>query len=569
MRMKSNNYRWEILNKVKNRKSKKRIEDIVNILLKNRGIKTKKQKEEFLNPSHPKEISLKSLSLSQEEIKRCINRIKKAINDKEHIIIYGDYDTDGVCATAILWECLYSLTKNVHPYIPSRFEEGYGLNPETIQNLKLQNPNLKLIITVDNGIVAYEAVEKANKLGIDVVITDHHLKGQRIPKAYSIIHTTKLSGSGLAWILAREISRELKGFKKEKLKDSLELAAIGTISDQLPLIGPNRSFAKYGLGELNATKRIGLLALFEEAGLNTFGGQSQHSGKIGTYEVNFIISPRINAMGRMEHAIDSLRLLCTRNKTRARELANVLASTNRQRQKVLDEIVLHAKRQVKETKGIIFVSHKSYHEGVIGLAASKLVEEFWRPSIVFAKGEKISKASARSIPGFNIIEAMRRVEYLTLGMGGHPMAAGFSIETDKIESFSKKLSEVSAPLLTTEILQKKIFVDFELKLDYVSEELFRELLKFEPTGIANPKPSFLARNLDIVDAEAVGSEGKHLKLVLETNSGQFHAIGFGLGYLFPKLSPDIKVDIVYTIDKENWNGQERIKLNIKDLRLIS
>src|SRR3990172_4644627 len=230
--------KWEVLRKLKVKSEKLKVEEIVDVLLENRGIKTNKEKEEFFNPTPPDEISVESLGLSTREINKTITRIKKAKVKKERVIVFGDYDADGVCATAILWECLHALGLDVLPYIPDRFSEGYGLKTESLQKLKAKTPKLKLIITVDNGIVANEGVDVANKLGIDVIITDHHQKGKRLPKAYAIVHTDKIGGAGIAWILAREIKKK-PITNHQSLITGLELAAIGTISDQLPLIGPN------------------------------------------------------------------------------------------------------------------------------------------------------------------------------------------------------------------------------------------------------------------------------------------------------------------------------------------
>ena len=592
--MNNKDLRWEILNKIPNPKSKFKINEIINVLLENRGIKTKKKKEEFFYPTIPQKVSLVTLNINKNALQKAIRRIEKAISKKEQIIIYGDYDADGICATAILWECLYSLTKNVIPYIPNRFDEGYGANAESIGKLKSQFPNFKLLITVDNGIVANEAIDKANELGIDVIITDHHQprtaltssrglhprvggasmrgkKGYDLPKAYSIIHTDKISGSGIAWILTREILSKLPATSYQ-LQDSLELAAIGTIADQLPLLGPNRSFAKYGLEALNNTKRQGLLALFEEAGLTdgqTRLRQKATARQVGTYEVNFMIAPRINAMGRMEHAIDSLRLLCTKNASKARELANFLGRTNRERQRVVDEVVLHARKmaQKSEWSGAIVLAHESYHEGVIGLAASKLVEEFYRPVIVLSKGKKISKAPARSISGFNIIESIRKLDSITLGGGGHPMAAGFSIETEKIEIFARKFEEITSPLLTDDVLTKKLKVDTEVEFESLTVELEAEISKFEPTGIGNPAPVFITKKVSVVDAQTVGSEGKHLRLTLEKDDKIFNAIAFGKGEIAPLLSPNKKVGIAYNLSLDTWNGNKSLQLKVKDLKL--
>lgn len=549
--------RWEILNKSK-------VEDIADVLLKNRGIRGKKEKKEFFEPTPPEKITLKALGISQIEISKAIKRIKKALKTKEKVIVYGDYDADGICGTAIMWETLYSLGLNVLPYIPERFTEGYGLNSESIKNLKLKNKNLGLIITVDHGIVANKKIDIARELGIDVIITDHHEPGKVKPKPYALVHTQQISGSAVAWVLSREV---LKNFKRSALsvQQSLELVAIGTIADQLPLVGANRSFAKYGLVALNKTKRLGLLALFEEAGMK----KGPTLNRVGPYEVGFLIAPRINAMGRLEHAMQSLRLLCTKDKVRAARLANDLNRVNLERQKIVDEVVANARKKVsqKTLDKIIVLSHESYHEGVIGLAAGKLVEEFYRPAIVLSKKSEISKASARSISGFNIIEAIRSLSDLYIEGGGHPMAAGFSIRTEMIGKFSKRINEIAGPLLTDEILTKTLKIDFELPFSSLTPSLYHLISNFEPTGLGNPAPTFATKGVMVDDARVVGRDGKHLKLRLRQDSVILDAIAFGLGEKYAKLVPNSKIDIAYGLEEDTWNGNKKLQLKIRDLRI--
>ncbi len=362
--------KWEVLNKTRIKNS----ESIINVLLKNRGIKNKK---EFFEPTVPTKISPKSIGIKESEIKKAIERIKKAKKSGENVIIYGDYDADGITASAIMWEALHQLGLNVLPYIPDRFIDGYGIKSDVVKNLKEKDKNLGLIITVDNGIVGYDGIGAAKSLGIDVLVIDHHVKGSKKLEAYSIIHSVETSGAGLAWFFAQQLVN---------IPNTLELAAIGVIADQLPLIGINRSIVKYGLEELNKTKRPGLLALFKEAGIEN----------IGTYEVGYIIAPRINAMGRLKHGLESLRLLCTKDKTKAFEIAKNIGSTNSERQKIVEEVVFLARKNVTSEK-IIVIAGENYHEGVIGLAAGRLVEEFYRPAIVLSTKGKISKASARSV----------------------------------------------------------------------------------------------------------------------------------------------------------------------------
>lgn len=553
--------KWEILNKTKATD----IYEIVKALLSNREIKNP---DEFFNPIDPNKIPIKELGVDDKSLKIAIERIKKAKKDKEQVIVYGDYDADGITASAIMWEALHSFGLDVLPHIPDRFEEGYGLNSQSIENLKLKIDNLKLIITVDNGIVAYDGVKKAKELGIDVIIVDHHVKGTKTPKAFSIIHSTVTSGAALSWFFAKELS-SVHGLRFT----GLELAAIGTIADQLSLTKVNRSIVKFGLVELNKTKRPGILALFEESGLT-----SNKSNKvsplerrdlfkaIGTYEVGYIIAPRINAMGRLKHGLESLRLLCTKNKEKAFEIAKNIGSTNLERQKIVEEVVVLVRKNVSKDK-VIVIAGENYHEGVIGLAAGRIVEEFYRPAIVLSTKGETSKASARSISGFNIIEAIRAVN-LHIEGGGHPMAAGFSIETSKIKEFSKEINKYASDLITDELLQKKIKIDCEVDFDHLNYKLLEELNKFDPIGPGNPGPTFLARGVEIEEVKTVGREARHLKLKLKQNEQYFDSIFFGGGEKYSYLKPKSNIDIVYSLEDNSWNGYKNLQLKIKDLKAV-
>ena len=552
---------WQILSKAS--------KDIIETLLKNRGIKDKK---EFFEPLDPLKIPLKSLNIKESEIKKAIDRIKKARENKESVIVYGDYDADGITATAIMWETLHEFGLDVLPHIPDRFEEGYGINAESVTKLKARTPNLKLIVTVDNGIVAYEGIKKAKDLGIDVIVVDHHQKGTKKLATPYVLHATAVCGSALAWFFAKELSKSIK-YPVSSIMSSLELAAIGTIADQMPLIGINRSIVKYGLEQLNKTRRPGLLALFEESGLTTKSHMtgSHPVNEVGTYEVNYIIAPRINAMGRLAAGIDSLRLLCTKRADKALELSKLLSKTNLDRQKIVDEAVVHAQSEVRgKSKGhidkVIVLVHKSYHEGVIGLVAGKLVEEFYRPAIVLSKKGKESKASARSVSGFNIIEAIKATGLILEG-GGHPMAAGFSIDTKLIPEFIKEINKIADKLLTDEMLQRKLKIDMELSFDQLDDELSEKLEGFNPTGLGNPAPIFATKNVEIVEVKKVGAEGKHLKIRLadKPNEHIFNSIYFGGGQIYSKLTPDIKIDVAYNLENNTWNGYKSLQLKVKDI----
>ncbi len=538
------------------------------ILLKNRGLKTEKEVSEFLNPKNPADFTAKDLGIDEKEVKKAVGRIKKAIKNNEGIIVYGDYDADGICATAILWETLYELSgksKNILPYIPERVSEGYGLNCESISKIKDQRSNLGLIITVDHGITAAEKIKYASELGVDVIVCDHHQVGKEKPKCTAVIHTEKICAAAISWFLSKEI---IKNFPNCQLliANYLDLVAIATIADLEPLVGINRSFVKFGLESLRKTTRCGLLAIFEEAGLK--------KEEIDTYHVGYIIGPRLNAMGRMEHALESLRLLCTNSCDKAKDLAEKLGLTNKERQLLTEETVKQAKLLIAGIEGVLpkflVVDSDQYEEGIIGLVAGKLVEEFHRPAVVISRGEKYSKASARSINGFNIIEAIRAQSDLLVDSGGHPMAAGFTIETVKINLLKQRLIKGAEKQITGEMLNKTLKIDMELPLPAVSLNLWEEIKKLQPFGLGNPEPSFSSKAM-VKSFRTVGSDSKHLKLSLAliTNcsiANCFSAIAFNMGNLAEKLEIDQKVEIAYNLSLNIWNNTQNIELKIKDIK---
>lgn len=552
--------KWEVEHYLKKDSKKLSDEDIIDTLLTNRGIKSAAEVKEFFNPKVPDDIEITSLGVDNKQIDKVIKRLVKAKKAKEKIIIYGDYDADGICATAIIWETLYTLGFDVLPFIPDRFSDGYGINYESVKNLFENNSKLSLIITVDNGIVAEKDVDKINKLGIDVIITDHHQKGKKIPKAFGIAHTTEVCGAALSWFLAKEIEKKLSS-KITISENNLELAAIGTVADQVPLLGANRAIVKFGLERLNNTKRIGLLSLYKAIGIET--------GNIGIYEVGFLIAPRLNAMGRLGNALDSLRLLCTKNVSKAGNLSSVLDNTNLERQKLVDDL-LHSvvdAADKKSQKSMIIITGEEYHEGVIGLMASKLVEKFYRPAIVISKGKSVSKASARSIPGVNIIELIRSQSELLIDGGGHPMAAGFSINTDDLDTFTKNLEEEAKKTIDTTFFDKKLKVDLNINFNLINKKFYEKLQKFEPTGIGNPRSLFLSEQVNLLDFRFVGRDASHAKLVFKQQEIVFEAIAFNFGYndLFYKNKV---YNICYSLDMNNWSGLNKIEFKIRDISLI-
>jgi len=556
--------KWEIL-------SKKRTGEVIKRLLENRGIKTKKEIEEFLNPKL-NAVTIEKVGIDKKQLKKALARIKIAIKNKEQIVIFGDYDVDGITGTAILWETLNSMGAKAMPYIPHRIDEGYGLSIAGINNVILnlfQDPKKTkiskrirddkkkgLIITVDNGIVANTAVDFANKQRIDVIITDHHVRPKKLPNALTIVHTIKLCGAGVAWIVAQELKKNIT---------HLELVALAVVADLVPLKGANRTLLKFGLEELRKTKRVGLLELLKEARLA--------KEFLGVYEIGHMIAPRLNAMGRLEYAMDSLRLICTTNPKRAVNLARLLGNTNKERQDITLQTVLHAVEKVKNQKSklkkLLFIVHESYEQGVIGLVAGKLVEEFYKPAIVVSKGEKFSKASARSISGFNMIDFIRSASEFLVDVGGHPMAAGFTVETAKLPLLQKTLEDKAELLLNKDLLTRNLKIDCELSLSSININLYESLQKLSPFGMGNPEPTFLSSNVIVEDARLVGNESKHLKLsVSNKKTGiRFEGIGFGLGEN-AKIHVGDKIDIVYTIDENEWNGEKRLQLKIKDFKKV-
>ncbi len=528
--------KWHILHKPS--------KDIIAVLLKNRGIK---DVQNFLHPPDPRTLTPKDVGIDGRSLKKAISRITKAIKDKESVVVYADYDADGITAGAIMWETLHSLGANVMPYIPHRAEEGYGLSVKGIDAARAQyDPSL--IITVDHGITAREKIAYAATKGIDVIVTDHHVKPHELPDC-TIIHTTQLCGAGVSWFVCKELGTP-----------DVALAAIGTIADLVSLTGANRSIVKYGLAELNKSKRVGLIALMQDAGLM--------SGEISTYDVSHILAPRLNAMGRLVHAMDALRLLCTKQKDKAMLLARQLGFTNKERQQLTVDTTSHALQGLSLKQGeslpkILFVAHDTYNQGVVGLVAGKLVEEYYRPAIVVSQGPEISKASARSIPGFNIVEAIRTCRDILVDVGGHPMAAGFTVETKYLDTLKSRMEAFAESHVKDELLTRELRIDMELPLSAVTDELWQKLRDFEPFGYGSPQPVFATRGVVVEDVRLVGADGKHLKLRVSA----MEAIAFGMGKTYPKLPKGTRIDIAYTIDMNVWNGNRKLQLKVKDIRV--
>jgi len=544
--------KWKILN---NKKETTTIQDVIDILFENRSLKTQKEREKFLNPEIY-DITLTSVGLDAKEFKKFKKRIEVSIEIQEKTIIFGDYDVDGICASAILWETLFVKNKSAVPYIPERIEEGYGLSKKGIDNVLISHPDTKLIITVDNGIVAYDAIDYAKKKGIDIIVTDHHALGKKKNNALCILHTVSLCGAGIAWVIAKELGFETK----EEIHKKLELAMLATIADLVPLVSSNRAIVKEGLQIIKDTKRIGLQELLLAADID--------KKDVSVYTVSHILSPRLNASGRIDKAINALRLLCTHNREKAKYYSSMLGIVNRDRQDLTLDAVTHAKTLSLKTSyssKITIVADKSYNPGVIGIVASQMVESYYRPSFAISIGEEISKGSARSITGVNIIELLRSVSPHLIEVGGHPMAAGFSVKTVHMEEFFKALAKKAESIVTDEILERFITIDALLPFSLIDKKLFLEIEKLSPFGMGNPEPVFGTENVGILDVRRIGKEGKHLKMKLSKEGTVFDAVGFGLSKKHDISIGDM-VGIAYTIDENEWQGKKTMQLKVKDIR---
>ena len=520
-------------------------EDLVAELLKIRGLKTKDDIQQFWHPKiedYKKQLTIPGVAVA-------VKRIEKAIETGEQIIIYGDYDVDGVCATAIMYHALASRQAKVLPYIPHREKEGYGLSKIGLEFAR--DTGATLLITVDCGIVAFEQTEYAKSLGMDVIITDHHVMLDKKPEVTAIVHSTAMCGSAVAWCLAKELISE---------KASLELldfVGMGSICDMMPMIGVNRFFAKEGVKRLQKTDRVGLISLLQECGIDPT--------ELSAYHVSHIIGPRLNAMGRMEHAIDSLRLLCTKNPKKARELAHLLCETNDAKKQLTTEAI-DAARLIVNTDGflvgkkILIVHSKDWIPGIIGLVAARLAEEYRLPAIAIAEGEFESKGSARTVNGLNIIETIRQCSDLLIDVGGHPQAAGFTIHSKNIDKFSKQLLAVVEKNKMED--SPELVVDAAIGIKKLTKKLCLQLMDFEPTGVANPKPILAVRNIQISDIKTVGA-GKHLKF----KADGIDSIAFGLGDLESILQNGQFIDLAFFLELNIWNGQEKLQLKVLDLKL--
>ncbi len=558
------NKKWQIFepdkNKIEEIKNKYKVNQLLATILANRNILKEEDIRLFLNPT--RNDFYNPFLITDMDI--AVNRIIKAIENKENITIYGDYDVDGITSITVLKSFLNDIGVETNTYIPNRLIEGYGLNKEAIN--KISKKGCNLMITVDCGISAIEEIEYANSLGIETIITDHHEAGNEIPKAIAVIDNKRkdskypfreLAGVGVVFKLIQAIGITLK-LKEESYLKYLDIVCIGTISDIVPLVDENRVIAKLGLLLVAQTKNIGLRSIINSSGYN----------KIDSNTISFGVAPRINACGRMGKAEEALELFLSKDKNEVNELTNKLNEHNRKRQETEKTIFENAVEKIKEehldeNKAII-VGGENWHHGVIGIVSSKITEMYFKPSILFSFEEDgIGKGSGRSIPGFDLHEALMKCSDTIEKFGGHSMAVGIAVKKDNLEKFKKEFEQIATQSKIDEIIPI-INIDAKVDLSDIDKEMVESLKQLEPFGEANKMPVFAFKNLKIDSIRAL-SEGKHLKLTLKDNNYIINAIGFNIGYLANEYRIGDKIDVAGVLEINTFNGVDNLQINIKDI----
>ena len=556
---------------------------LISQLLFNRGLDTQEKIDEFFDADYSAHMHDPYLFRDME---KAVERILRAIEKKEKIVIYGDYDADGISGSVILYSALSLLGANSDVYIPDRFSEGYGLNKKALDEI-LKNKKTGLIITVDCGVTNAKEVDFINEQGRDVIIVDHHIVPSEPPRAFAIINPKSAGeeypfqffcAAGVAFKLAGALLKSeyavKKGVKEGAEKWLLDVAAIGSVADMVPLLGENRTLVKYGLIVMKKTKRAGLRALLNLRPARSFNGVPAN-GEITSETIAFSIAPRINATSRLAHATVSFELLIAEDEDRAERFAREVEGLNNDRRKVVDQILKEATAMIDESAPIIFIGKDEWPVGVVGLVAGRLSERYGRPAFVYGRANSHAKGSCRGIGGFNVVEVMRfcqnKESDLLMEFGGHSMAGGFAIALDKLDRFKKYLLSYGEEALKREALRPILPVEAEAAPDDIGWELFDWLKKFEPYGEGNKKPAFLLRGAEAQSLRKVGGSQDHLKIKLKTTleNGSlkfFDCIGFGLSSLADNLKEGDKLDAVFELEANEWNGTRELQLKLKDIR---
>lgn len=544
------------------------INPIILQLLYNRGLTTQEKIDEFLMPDYSQDLHDPFLF---SDMIKAVERINQAVQNKEKVLIYGDYDADGITASAILKLTLEKLgIKSIDIYLPDREKEGYGMKKSVIE--KFAKAGIRLVITCDVGITANKEIELANQLGMDVIVTDHHLPSAELPPAYAIINPyceekypfKYLAGVGVAFKVVQALLQTLSKTAKPKFnleafeKWLLDLVTIGTVADNMPILGENRTLVKYGLIVLNKTRRIGLRTLIKEAKLDL--------GSLETWNIYFQIAPRLNAAGRMDHASAALNLLLTTSQSTAQKIACDLNRINSQRQKLVDEIFLKLKSDFGlEPKEKILVAYgEKWPVGILGLIAGKLLDEYNRPSLALTIRDDDVIGSGRSIEELDLVEIFGQISHFFSRFGGHRKAAGFAMaDQGKIPDFISEIQKIAEEKLKDFDFTKKIFIEAEINLSDVNWDLEETIEKLMPFGEANRSPLFLIKNLKIESLEWVGRNNQHLKMV--ANGRKF--IAFCANGKCDNLRLSDEIDLVVEIGVNEWNGTKELQMKVIDFKL--
>ncbi|MBS5858126.1 MAG: single-stranded-DNA-specific exonuclease RecJ [Clostridia bacterium] len=558
------NKEWKIYEvdekKVEEISSKYNLNKLISTILANRNITTEEEIRLFLSPTR-KDFHNPFLITDME---KSVERIIKAIENKEKVTIYGDYDVDGITSITVLKSFLKDRGLETSQYIPNRLNEGYGLNNNAIEKIKQQGCDL--MITVDCGISAINEINYASSLGIETIITDHHEPGNEIPKAFAVIDNKRkdskypfreLAGVGVVFKLIQAIGIKL-GLKEEEYLKYLDIVCVGTISDIVPLVDENRVIAKLGLMLIRQTRNIGLKSIIDTSGYT----------KIDSNSISFGIAPRINACGRMGKAEDALELFLSKNYNEVSELAKKLNDYNKLRQDTEKEIYENAIKQIEQNKldknNSIIVGGHNWHHGVIGIVSSKITEMYFKPSILLSFEEDgIGTGSGRSIPGFDLHEALTKCLGSVEKFGGHSMAVGLTVKKEKFEEFKKEFEQIATKSNVSEIIPV-INIDAKIDFSAINKDMVESLKQLEPFGEGNKMPVFVFKNLKIDSIRAL-SEGKHLKLTLKEGNTVVNAIGFNIGNLADEYIIGDKIDVVGVLEVNNFNGVESLQINIKDI----
>jgi single-stranded-DNA-specific exonuclease len=497
-----------------------------------------------------------------------VERIRYALAQDEPIAIYGDYDVDGVTSTALLVDVLTAFDADVRGYIPNRFDEGYGLNNDALTQLK--NEGVKLVITVDCGIRSPDEALHARTIGLDLIITDHHHPSEGpLPPALAVINSKQegdtypdkdLAGVGIAYKLAEGLVSKQQPTNGFHLSSLLDLVALGTVADLAPLVGENRFLVRRGLRQMRETTRQGLFSLAAVAELNL--------AKVSATDIGFRLGPRLNAAGRLDEALAAYELLTTTDVFKAGQLSQQLDVQNRERQRITREMQARAEELALEDDPdafLFFAAHESFNPGVVGLAASRLTDTYYRPAVVAHVDTDTTRGSCRSIPEFHITDALDQCADILVRHGGHAAAAGFTVENDKLDELVSRLKAIAKEQLGKQDLRPTLTADTEIPLTEVRPELLNALKYLEPTGYGNPDAVFVSRGVRVRHARTVGADGKHLKMYLEDEAGGTHdAIGFRLGHLQQEL-PEF-IDVMFTYEINEYNGRVNYQLNLKDVK---